>query len=196
LPALDPLSVVAPPGCYFVVGDPAAPRFTRDGSFRLVDGELRTAGGEAVLGTVPGSATLTPLHIDPVDRALGRTAGLRIEGDGSFAYARTSLDPIGGERVVEPVQLGRVALARFPAGTAPRITGAATVAVPPGTPVSIGLPGDAGHGGLVTYSRDPGRVDITAGLERLHEAYLLFDAVRTAGKAHGEAEKTALDLVK
>jgi hypothetical protein len=195
LPSLDPLSVSAPEGAYFLTGDVRAPRFTRDGCFRLEGGDLRTAGGDPVLGTVAGSNVLVPLRVDAVDRALGRMTDAHIEGDGTFAYSRTSLDPASGRRLTERVCVGRVALARFAAGSVPAANNG-SFAAPSGTAVHIGLPGDAHNGGLVTYSRDAGKVDVNAGLIRLQEAYLLLDAVRAAGAAHGNAEKTALDLVK
>ena len=73
----DPLSVAAPPGAYFVTpGSAGAVRFTRDGTFGVVDGLLCGADGRPVLGFALGNrGTLAPLRVDAYDRALGRASG-------------------------------------------------------------------------------------------------------------------------
>jgi hypothetical protein len=60
----------------------------------------------------------------------------------------------------------------------------------------LGRAGDNAFGSLTTFARDLGRLDPLAGLDRLEEAYLSFEAIRAAGAAHGGLERTALDLVK
>jgi hypothetical protein len=192
----DPLSVVAPPAAYFLTGSAAAPQFTRDGCFVVGDGELRTGSGAAVLGFAPGSSALSPIRIDPVDAALGRPRSVRIEADGSVAYLCSAIDPRSGERREERVVAGRLALARFPAGTSPRRIDAAHSAAPEGVAPHVGAPGDGAFAPVTCYSRDCGSIDLDAGLMRLQEAYLQLGAVGAAGKALGGVEKTALDLLK
>ena len=70
------------------------------------------------------------------------------------------------------------------------------LAAPPGVIPHIGLPEDGNFAALRTHARDRGRLDLVAGLDRLSEAYLSFDALRAAHRARGEAERTALDLLK
>ncbi|MDB5073398.1 MAG: hypothetical protein JWM87_4509, partial [Candidatus Eremiobacteraeota bacterium] len=117
----DPLSVVPPPGAWFVTrGADGVRAYERDGSLSLEDGVLRTRTGADVLGYPGGQArgaVPVPLRVPDTDRALGRAAGARIEQDGSVAYTRAAIDPRTGARGAERIVLGRVALARFPAGT-------------------------------------------------------------------------------
>jgi hypothetical protein len=195
-PEDDPLSVAAPPGTYFVVGPPGAPGFTRDGSFELVDGALRTRSGQAVLGVGPRGGPLVPIRVDDVDRALARIRDPRIGSDGKLTYTRSMVDPRSGERRTESVVSATVALARFPAGTIPVRVDATRVQAPRGVSPHVGVPGDGHLGPLATYSRDGGRMDFVDGLERLADAYQLLEAIRASGKAHGNAEKAAMDLLK
>jgi hypothetical protein len=92
--------------------------------------------------------------------------------------------------------VGRVALARFPAGTQPVRVDAVHVAAPAGVRAQVGVPGDGYFAPLVPHARDLGGVDIVAGLEKMREAYEAFDALRAAHQARGTLEKSALDLVK
>ena len=74
---LDPLSVSAPQGTYFITRDAQRDLgYTRDGSFALRDGKLVDEGGNAVQRAMP-DGTLADLTIDPVDSVLGqrRTRG-------------------------------------------------------------------------------------------------------------------------
>jgi hypothetical protein len=196
-PSLDPLSVTAPQSSYFLTGAPEdRARFSRDGGFTFEDGTLRSRDGAPVRGFVSGGSQAVPLRADPIDVALGRVAAPRIELDGSLVYERNVIDPRGGERRIERIVVGRVALARFPAGTQALRRDDAHVDAPPGVTPVLGRPGEAGFGSLQTLSRDLGRVDPLAGLERLREAYVSFEAIRAAGAARGGLEQTAMDLLK
>jgi len=196
--AQDPLSVAAPQGTYFLTRDGAGRiAFSRDGGFAFVDGELRAPDGGAVLGFALGQRdSLVPLQLDPYDRALGRSKGVRIEADGSVGYERTTIDPRNGERRSERIVVGRLALARFPAGTQPVRLDGVRVVPPGGVKARVGAPGEGDFAALVPHARDLGGVDIVAGLEKLKDAYESFDALRAAHHARGTAEKAALDLVK
>lgn len=195
--SLDPLSVVAPEGTFFVVRDRAgAPLLSRDGAFAFVDGELRAADGTVALGSVEGGSTLHALRVDRVDAALGRAGNARIEPDGTVVYQRATLDPRSGERRNERVVLGRLALARLPAGTLPERVDATHVRAPQGVAPLIGLPGAGTFAPLTVSARDLGRLNLIAGLRRLQEAYLSLEALLSANRSRGEFERTTLDLVK
>lgn len=198
VPNFDPLGVAVPDGAFVVTPGPSgALSYSRDGAFALGGGELRASDGMPVLGFAAGDRTkLAALRVDPYDAAQGRVSGARIEPDGTFAYTRTTVDPRTGERRTETVAVGRVALARFPAGTQPVRIDARHVAPPAGIRASVGAPGDPGFAALATGARDLGRVDIVAGLEKMREAYESFEALRAANHARGGVEKTAMDLVK
>ncbi len=198
-PSLDPLSVAAPSGDYFVSRDATgAVRYSRDGGFVFANGELRTRDGAAVLGVPAGStsATLAPLRIDGVDAVLGRVAAARIDADGTVTAERASIDPRTGERRVERVVLGRIALARFPAGSAPERIDATHVRAPGGVAPALGYPGTGDRGALRVGARDLGRLDTVASLERLSEAYQEFEALSAAGGARGKLGRVAMDLLK
>lgn len=196
----DPLSVAAPPNAYFALQNAGGGRsFTRDGSFHIERDRLVAADGAAVLGFAGGDArgiVPAPLALPANDVALGRCADVRIESDGTLAYTRTSIDPRTHERSVERVAAGKLALARFPAGTQPNALDGVRVSAPSGIPPHVGTPADGTFAGIATYARDVGGVDIEASLTKLSEAYLAFAALHAAQKAHMSADKVALDLVK
>ena len=200
-PDANPLHVVAPDGTYFVAagaGAGAPVAFSRAGAFDVVAGELRFAGDtRAVLGFAIGrTGAIVPLRADPYDRALGRVSDARVDADGTFGYTRTTVDPRTGEARAERVAVGRVALARFPAGTQPERVDATHVRAPHGVAAVFGLPGDGRFASLTTHARDLGRVDILAGLERMRDAYDDLDAIRASNKAHGAVDRTTMDLLK
>ncbi len=193
----DPLATVAPEGTYFLAGDgKGGIAYGRDGGFSLADGWLSAPGGARVLGFPDGGRALAPLRIDPRDAALGGAQHPRIEPDGAFVYDRVTVDPRSGERRAERVMAGRLALARFPAGTQPARVDAIHVVPPAGVAPRVGAPGTSGFPLLLTGARDLGRLDLLAGLERLDDAYLAYGALRTAFRGRIGAEKTVLDLVK
>lgn len=198
LVSTDPLATVPPEGAYFVAGaNGGSVAYTRDGRFTVRDGELRAGDGRPALGFRAGHPNaLATLRIDPYDAALGRASAPRVEADGTFAYARATIDPRTGERRVERVTVGRVALARFPAGSQPVRDGASYVRAPAGVAAHVGVPADAAFAALTTHARDLGRLDVVAGVEKLNEAYRAFDALRAANRARGTVEKTAMDLLK
>ncbi|GAC1494177.1 MAG: hypothetical protein NVS3B17_10590 [Vulcanimicrobiaceae bacterium] len=198
VPNFDPLGVALPEGAFVVTPGPSGTlAYGRDGAFALHDGTLRASDGAPVLGFGIGERTkLAPLHVDPYDAAAGRITNARIEADGTFAYTRTTIDPRSGERRAENVAIGRVAVARFPAGTQPVRIDARHVAPPVGIGAQFGVPGEGGFAPLATRSRDLGRVDLIAGLEQLRDAYRTFEALRAANHARGGVEKTTMDLVK
>jgi hypothetical protein len=199
VPDSGPLAVAAPPGAYFVAQGAAGERlYTRDGGFRFEGGVLRTRDGTALLGHPSGgrAGVTSPLRADAVDLALGRLSAARIDGDGSLSCALSVVEPRTGARRVDRVVLGRVALARFPAGTAPPRVDATHVRAPAGVLPHVGLPGDGNFGTLATHARDLGGLDPEAGIARLQEAYVSFEALQAAHRAHGDVEKTAMDLLK
>ncbi len=194
----DPLSVAAPADAWFVTSDSAGRRaYTRAGSFAIdPDGTLRGGDGAAVLGFTGGDIVPSPVVLPEPDRTLGRCADLRIESDGTLAYTRSTIDPRTRERSAERVAVSALALARFPAGSAPQRLDGTHVAAPDGVVPHLGRASDGVFGPLTTYARDGGGLDLDAGLARLSEAYLTFRAVAAANRAGLSDEKTALDLVK
>jgi flagellar basal body rod protein FlgG len=199
LPSDDPLSVAAPPGTWFVtLDDRGARTYTRAGGFHVgADGTLQTVDGARVLGTPPGSAgVIAPLRLPEPDRTLGRCASVHLEDDGVLAYTRTSIDPRTRERSVERAIVGRVALARFPAGGNPQRIDATHFGAVAGVVPHLGAPADGGFAALATHARDAGNVDIDTGLERLSEAYVAFSALQAAHKAQGAGNKVVMDLLK
>src|SRR6202011_2225315 len=119
---------VPPPGAWLVTrGSDGTRAYERDGALRLDDGVLRTPAGADILGYPNGEArgaVPVPLRVPASDFALGRAADAQIDADGVVGYTRGAIDPRTGARTVERVVLGRIALARFPAGTQPlRIDG-------------------------------------------------------------------------
>jgi hypothetical protein len=195
----DPMSAVAPPGAWFVVRGAEGERtYTRDGVFRVRDGIVQSAAGD-VLGSARGDArgaVPAPLRLPDADRALDRARDLHVESDGSVAYTRTAIDPRSGARTLERVTIGKIALARFPAGTAPVRLDATHAAAPSGVVPHLGTPNDGTFPALATSSRDAGALDLDLGLERLNEAYIAFEALGAAQRARGGIDKTTLDLVK
>lgn len=200
VPSSDPLSAVPPPNAWFVTrGADGARVYERDGAFSLADGVLRTQSGAEVLGYPAGSArgaVAVPLRVPDTDRALGRAADARVETDGTVAYPRAAIDPRSGARRVERVVLGRIALARFPAGTQPSRIDGTRVAAPKHVVPHLGTPADGTFGALATARRDAGSIDIAAGVARLDEAYRAFEALGAAVKSRASVQKTAVDLVK
>lgn len=198
VPAADPLSVAVSDGSYVLTQEKSgAVAYSRDGAFGLVDGKLRTADGVPVLGFALGNRTaLAPLRVDPYDLALGRVADAKIDADGTLAYTRSGVDPRTGRRRSERVTVGRIALARFPAGTHPLRIDATHVRPPAGVDVKLGVPADGTFGPLVPHARDIGRIDLMAGLAKMQEAYVQFEALRAAHQGQGETEITAMDLLK
>ncbi|HEV2643375.1 MAG TPA: hypothetical protein VGT98_11730 [Candidatus Elarobacter sp.] len=196
----DPLSVVPPPGAWFVTrGADGARAYERDGALSLESGVLRTRDGAEALGYPGGDARgaiPVPLRIPDTDRALGRGGDARVEGDGTVAYTRAAIDPRTGVRGVERVVLGRVALARFPAGTQPARLDGARVAAPPDVVPHLGTPADGTFPALAPFSRDAGTIDIAAGVARLDEAYRAFEAMGAVLKSRASVQKTTVDLVK
>jgi hypothetical protein len=199
-PSQDPLSVSVPQNAFLATRSAeGAATFTRDGALSIRNGNLVTSDGSPVLGFAPGAtpgSVPVPLQLPQADVALGRCNDVRMESDGTLAFTRTSIDPRTTERTVERVAIGTVALARFPAGTQTVRLDATRAAAPPGIPPHFGTPEDGTFGGLATYSRDTGAIDIDTSLSRLSEAYIAFSAVHAAQKAHGNGEKTIMDLIK
>jgi flagellar basal body rod protein FlgG len=197
-PVDDPLSVAAPPGTWFVtVDDRGARGYTRAGAFHAgSDGTVQTIDGARVLGTTSPNGALVPLRLPEPDRTLGRTAGLQIGDDGTVAYTRASIDPRSRERSIERVVVGRVALARFPAGGTPQRIDATHFTAAAGVVPHVGAPADGTFGPLATNARDIGAVDLDTGLQRLTDAYVAFSALEAANKAQGQSAKVVMDLLK
>ncbi len=194
---LDPLSVTAPDGVYFIThDDKGAVAYTRDGSFQIRGGKLVDGDGHAVLGERMPGAVLGELAVDPVDEALGRIRRPSIEGDGSFAYLRDVVDPRSARRESQRVVIGRIALARFPAGTRLETSDGAHRIAPSGIVAENGFATERGFGPLMSMQRERSQIDVDESLVRLKEAYLAFDALQAAQAARAHLGKTAMDLLK
>ena len=199
-PSLDPLHATAPQDAYYVTADALGRRaYSRDGAFRLCDGALQAPDGSAVLGYLAGATAADApqaLRVDPVDAALGRASDARIEADGTLAYSRKTIDPKSKAAHTERVVVGRVALARFPAGTRVDAADGVHVTAPAGVAPILGTPKSDAFASLVTHSDDRGGIDIERGLSRLRDAFLSFSALQSAHNAHGRTDKVAMDLIK
>ena len=194
---LDPLSVSAPNEDYFITSDDRGrTTYTRDGAFRLVDGTLVAANGRAILGYSEDSNAPAPLRLDAVDEALGRARNLRVESDGSVAYDRRIVEPRTGFAHMQRVSIGRLALARFPAATKLAAAADGSVAAPSGVVPHVGRAADGNFGAISPMRRDESRVDLNRSLERLHDAYVAFDALQAVHKAQADTGKVAMDLLK
>lgn len=195
--SLDPLSVAAPEGAYFVCTDERGRQcYTRDGGFAFRGGALVDRDGRAILGYREAGAPLGPLSADPVDAALGLTGDVRVEADGSVTYRRATIDPRSGRREMQVTTLGRVALARFAAATKLQAVDATRMVAPAGIAPHLGLPGDGNFGELHAFARERSGIDIDRGLKRLQESYLALDALHGAQLARDRVRKTAMDLLK
>jgi flagellar basal body rod protein FlgG len=199
-PSLDPLSVVPPPGAWLVTrGADGTRAYERDGALSLRGGVLRTGDGAEVLGYPRGDArgaVPVPLRVPEIDAALGRAVDAYVERDGTVAYTRAAIDPRTGARSAERVALGRIALARFPAGSQTQRLDATRVAAPPGVAPHLGTPADGSFSALATFSRDAGSIDIATGVAKLDEAYRAFEAIGAAVRSQASVTKTTVDLVK
>ncbi len=194
---LDPLSVAAPDGTYFIVGDSRRDAaYTRDGAFALRGGRLVTADGAPVFGIRAHGAELSELRADPVDAALDRIGQPQIEPDGSLVYQRKTIDPRSGAPKIQRVVIGRIALARFPAGTRLDQGDPNRSLAPPGETPQVGFAGDGGFAQLATMQRERSRVNLDESLARLDDAYLALDALAAAEAAKGHLGKTVMDLLK
>ncbi len=193
----DPLCVAPPAQTYFISRDERGrATYTRDGAMTIEGGVLRGSDGRPVLGYLDGNGALAPLAIDPVDAALGRATDARIERDGSVVYSRGVIDPRSGARERQRVLVGRIALARFAAGTRLQAVDASHFTAPAESIPHVGQPGDAAFGALEPQHRERSKVDIDRALARLKDAYLAFDALSAGQTAQWGLGKTAMDLVK
>jgi flagellar basal body rod protein FlgG len=193
---LDPLSVSAADGFYFITRDARGDiGYTRDGGFALRGGQLVDEAGNAVARQLP-DGRLSGLEIDAVDAALGRVRDPRIEPDGTLTYARSIVDPRSGRRELQHVTAGRIALARFPAGTRLESADGRRCTPPPGVVAEIGTAATGNVPALVPLHRDRSRIDVDQSLIRLREAYIAFDALQAAEATKAHLGKTVMDLVK
>lgn len=199
-PATDPLAIVVPERAYLLAGDAARPVYTRDGALVVVDGVLATREGTPILGFAadeqPSHAVPRALRIDRRDVLLGRIDDARIDSDGVFGYARSTIDPQTLDPRVERIVVGRLALARFPAGSKPERLDRTHVAAPVGIAPLVGAPADGTFGALATRSRALGRIDPDAAIARLQDAYLALDALGAAERTRTGMARDAFDLVK
>ena len=193
----DPLSVTLPDNDFFVTSDARGrTTYTRDGRLAVADGAIVGKNGRPMMGYARGDGALGALHIDSVDSALGRVRDLRVEPDGSVAYDRRVIDPRTGRDVMQRVDVGRLALARFPAATKLTAADGFTSSAPAGVVPHLGRPGDGNFSTLDAMSQETSRIDLNASLDRLHDAYVAFDALQAAHKAQGSTGKIAMDLLK
>ena len=179
-----------PPGCYFIAREENGVRtFLRPSALYFSGGVLTDGNGRPILGYTAPTAALSPLRTEPVDSALGWAGEAHIGSDGVVGYDRSVIDPLSGDRHAQYVTIGRLAVARFPAGT--KVTGAP----PQGIEPHLGVPGEGGFAALNTAQKPFDR-ELDDGLQRLQEAYLSLDALRAAGDAQGSVQKTTMDLLK
>jgi flagellar basal body rod protein FlgG len=194
---LDPLSVSAPEGAYFITTDERGRvAYTRDGAFALYDGKLVDERGRAVRGVSAPGGEPGELRVDAVDASLRRISDPRIERDGTFSYRREVIDPRSDLHESRRVAVGRVTLARFPAGTKLAGEEGDELKAPPDVAPQVGVPGDGRFGVVAPMQRERSRVDIDVSLIRLKDAYMQFDALQAAEAAKGHLSKTTMDLVK
>lgn len=192
----DPLSVALPERAYAIVrGSGTNALYTRDGAFRVRNGTLVDAGGEAVQG-VCAEGGLAPIRFDPIDIATGAASGARVEADGVVSYERATIDPRTGERARRRVVAGRLALARFPAASRMQPIDALHSRGPHDVAAHVGMPGDGSFDALQPHRRATSQVDLDAALIALKEAYLSLDALESARMAKDATVKGAMDLVK
>ncbi|MDQ2680449.1 MAG: hypothetical protein M3Y21_05420 [Candidatus Eremiobacteraeota bacterium] len=195
--SFDPLSATAPPNAYFVSESSSMQRsYSRDGTFHLQSGLLVNRNGEPVLGYRNDRSSPAPLRCDAAEVALGRTAGLRIEPDGSITYDRVVVDPRTRRGNKVAVSIGRLALARFSAATKLQTLDATRFLAPPGIVPHIGRATDGNFDAVAPNTQETSAIDLDLGLQRLQEAYLAFDALRAAHSAQGGIDKTTMDLLK
>ncbi|MBV8490592.1 MAG: hypothetical protein JO199_08685 [Candidatus Eremiobacteraeota bacterium] len=193
---LDPLSVAAADGAYFVTRDARGDyAYLRNGSFHFEGGTLVGENGGPILGR-RADGTLSELRVDPVDAALGRSDAARVEADGSVVYDRVAIDPRSARPLSQRVVVGRIALARFAAGTRLSSAGGDAVVPPGGVIAHCGTPGDGAFAALLPHRRQRSGIDLDESLARLKEAYVAFDALQAAQNAKGHTTKTTMDLLK
>jgi len=198
--AADPygtqIACEAPSGAYFITRDESGRRlFVRCSALYLNGADLTDGNGHPILGYASPGAALQPLRVDPVDVSLGLTQNARAGSDGTVTYDRSIIDPATGDRTFQHLTIGRLALARFPAGT--RLSGDDSYAsAPAGIAPHVGVPGDGAFAPLRSPLQMARSVDLDSGLVRLQEAYLALDALRAAGAAQGNVQKTVMDLLK
>lgn len=194
---LDPMSVAPPSESYFITSDERErTAYTQNGALAMSNGTVVASNGRPVLGFGAPDGPLTELRIDPVDLALGRATGVRVDADGSVDYTRSSVDPRTGARENERVVIGRLALARFPAATKLPQADAERVLAPAGVIPHIGRPDDGNFKAVAPMHRASSRIDLDLSLSRLNDAYIAFDALQAAHKAQSSTGKTAMDLLK
>jgi hypothetical protein len=186
----SPAPEAAPPsGAYFMIdGGNGRTIFSRTADFSLRDGTLVDGQGRPVLGFARPGDPVTALRADSVDAALGLAQSPSIDEQGFVSYERSVIEPRTGRKELQREVIGRIALARFPAGT--------KLPAPAGVVPFVGSAGDGNFAALDSPSRAASVRERDLGLQRLQEAYLSLDAIRAAGKAQGSIEKTTMDLLK
>jgi len=190
------LPCTAPPDAYFITRDESGRRMFARGSLFVHGGAVTDENGRAVLGFTSPGGTLEPLRADAVDTALGFAQDVEIQSDGMLSYGRNTIDPVTGDRHLQFVSIGRVALARFPAGTRLAETDSFYSTAPAGIVPHVGTPGDGSFPALQSFVQTASGHTLDSGLQRLQEAYLALDALRAAGAAQGSIQKTAMELLK
>ncbi len=191
-----PLPCEAPPDTYFLTRDESGRRLFLRGSVFVSGGNVTDANGRPILGYKTPEGALEPLRADSVDASLGFAQEAQIGSDGTVSYARGTIDPVTGNRRLQYVSIGRLALARFPAGTRLAETDSSYVAAPAGIAPHVGVPGDGSFAPLQSFLQTTPDGELDSGLQRLQEAYLALDALRAAGAAQSTLQKTAMDLLK
>jgi hypothetical protein len=187
----------APPDAYFMTRDESGRNlFMRCNALYVRGANLIDGNGRALLGYTVSGGALQPLRVDAVDASLGLTQNVSVDSDGTVSYDRSAIDPSTGVRSLQHLTIGRLALARFPAGTRLQSVDDLYSAAPAGTAPHVGVPGEGGFPPLESPLQSAGDGSLDSGLARLQEAYLALDALRAAGAAQGSVQKTVMDLLK
>ena len=216
-PTISPLAAAAPADNWFVgVDNHGRTFYSRNGDFQFKNGQLTTPNGYTVLGfpTVNGKAggkttgpndklpddtqngDLEALTADPVDVALGRVTNPHVEADGTVAYTRRIVDAKSKKGTDERVVMGKIALARFPAGTQLSSSDGVHMTPSNGVIASVGSPGKAGFSELMTHRVDRGSMDFAAGLAALRDAAERQKALQVATESGWHTSKITMDLLK
>jgi hypothetical protein len=186
----------APQDAYFITRDENGRRLFLRGNLFMNGGSITDGNGRPVLGYKAADGALQPLRADSVDVSFGFAQDAAIGSDGTVKYGRSTIDPVTGDRRLQYISIGRLALARFPAGTRLADSDSPYAAAPAGIVPHVGVPGDGSFPPLQSSSQMSRDGELDSGLQRLQEAYLALDALRAAGTAQGSVQKTAMDLLK
>ena len=157
--------------------------YVRDGRFSISRWNVVGSNARPVLGFTSDAGALYGLHVDPVDEALSRC-----EQPVSPAARYNTIDRrsihMRCARTANDLRLAMWHWRDF--GTR----------LPSETPPHLGRANDGNFGAIAPMQRENGDASLDRSLDRLHDAYIAFDALQAAHKAQGHVGKTVMDLVK